>query len=113
MYPGSTTVRRLGGDQLDASGGGSSGFAGGIFTTRAQGEEVYAWYDAQLLGHGWRAKEVPLLSTETSAREYIRGTREYINVGIDDPGMLSKTVGQAMATGQTLYEFTYTVDPSQ
>jgi hypothetical protein len=111
VFPGSTLVRRLGGDELNALGGGSAGFAGGIFSTGASGDAIYSWYDGQLIGHGWRFREISALTTETSARAYVRGSREYITVGIDDPALLSNTVGQSMPSGVTLYEFTYTVDP--
>jgi hypothetical protein len=113
VFPGSTLVRRLGGDELNALGGGSSGFAGGIFSTGASGEAVYSWYEGQLLGHGWRFREISALSTETSARAYVRGSREAITVGIDNPALLGNVVGQKMPTGMTLYEFTYSVDPSR
>ncbi|MDQ6949053.1 MAG: hypothetical protein M3256_23030 [Actinomycetota bacterium] len=114
VYPDAKTLRVIGHGEshYPAEGVTDSASAGAILATNDSPDQIYAWYDDRLKADGWKTYQLAaLLSTQRSARGYQRGTREFFVVAIDDPRQF--VVGSRVPVGGTLFEYTYTIEPSK
>lgn len=112
-YPGSRPVARFGAGEYHhpLSGHDDAAFAGGILATVATPAQVYHWYERWTAAHGWRPYAVSTLSTQRSAQGFERGRREFFIVAIDNPHLLSETIGRPIPRARTIDEISYSILP--
>ncbi|MFN2462306.1 MAG: hypothetical protein ABR573_00200 [Candidatus Dormibacteria bacterium] len=103
-----------GGERKDAFAGVSAAHEGGILTTPDNPEQIYNWYQTRLLAAGWTFEgDIARVSTESSAQGYVRGKRETITLGIDNPKLLRDTLGHPVPASSTIYEYRYFINPAR
>jgi hypothetical protein len=107
-YPGAQVFQLVG----DGETSSSSAFAGAILTSTAGSSAIYSWYASWMESHGWTAYGVPRAGTQESAQGYERGAREPFIVAIDNPPLLSETVGRQVPGETTVFEISYLIFPA-
>lgn len=113
-YPGSTVFSPFGGpEERHLFESNNSAFAGAVLITKDPPEQIYQWYKDWMLSHGWQPHVFPRATTQTSLEGYVRGSRERFFVAMDDPELLSGTLGRKVPQGEgTVFEITFLIVPA-
>jgi hypothetical protein len=108
FYPGSTVVRSVGSNQIanPAAGEPDPAYAGAILTVSATSDQLYAFYDQQLLAKGYHSVTDYRLSSQVSGQAWEVDQRVQVQVGIFDPALLQQDQNITTATqpGELVYE---------
>ena len=117
FYPGAKVYERLGASQSTTIDGElNPAFSRAILISSAPVSQIYAWYDSWLTAHGWYRGPVIRVTTYLSSHGYARSRpgdygREAFIVNIDNPALLSTTLGHQVPSGGTIFEVRYVVFP--
>jgi hypothetical protein len=108
FYPGSTVVRSVGSNQIanPAAGEPDPAYAGAILTASATADQLYAFYQQQLLARGYHSVTDYRLSTQVSGRAWEVDQRVQVQVGIFDPALLQQdqNITAVAEPGELIYE---------
>jgi len=112
FYPNGKLFQHFGRKQVQVEEGLGVAFVGAIMTTTDTPEDVYSWYNTWLVAHGWKENvlaERVMAGGQNSVKDYERGTREVFDIAMDDPKLLSETLGKKVPTNVTVFEFSYMI----
>lgn len=114
VYPGSQTVWPFWNGELSnyPDSGKSSAFAGAVLASTDSADQIYAWYQSWLTGHGWTTTPFLRAAGQPSIQGYKRGDRELFSVAMDDPTAISRTIGQPVPADRNIFEFRYMIEPA-
>ncbi len=112
-YPDSTRYSLGGNGEQHYIGQTNAAETSSNYATTAPMAQVYAWYHAWLVSHGWHPAEVNAVAgAEVSVQGYARDNRESFTVGEDNLGILKiYSEVPARLQSETLYETAYLICP--
>jgi hypothetical protein len=116
FYPGAQVYWPVGGEEQRnwIEGGSNPAFSGAILISQVSTDEIYSWYQTWLYSHGWEVDHRAIGSTVwVSYRGFRRGAREEFTVAIDNPQLLSGTLGTKVPTDRgAVFEALYQILPA-
>lgn len=108
FYPGSKVVRSVGSNQISRpqEGEPDPAYAGAILTAAATADQLYAFYERELIARGFHSVIDYRLSSQVSGQAWEVDQRVQVQVGIYDPTRLERDQGisTAPAPGTLVYE---------
>ena len=114
-YPGSKVFSLLAGpeERNFIEGGKNSAYVGAKLISNDSPEQIYRWYKDWMLSNGWQPRDIARVTFQISAEGYARGSRERFSVAVNDPELLSGTLGQEiLQDGGTIFDIIYLVTPA-
>jgi hypothetical protein len=108
FFPGSTQVKPLGASQTPTRPGEepNPAYSGAILVVVAAPEQMFAWYQSQLAGRGFRPADYYRLADQTSGQAWQIHHRVQVQVAVLDPALLEQQQGVSVAvhSDEIVYE---------